>query len=261
MKKLLLVAISTAACALSASPVGNPASPMMYKSGVTGEEEGELSFRAGYLGDFVTHRKVRIKDQPKNVKETSKFKRNFHGVEGVFNFNERIDILGRIGYANHTLFSPTTSLKAKTKYALAYGIGVRADVYEMDNIAFAVHGNYSRDSSKIKKATTVMGVSPLTGKCKLHDKTWDVGATVTQQMDNIAPYLGVQYTKNRTLVDINQAAFDGGSIFTSKTKFKNRKNLGVVAGVGMVYNEKASLNLEGRFLQETAFGVSAQFRF
>ena len=263
MKKLLLVAISTAACALSASPVGNPASPMMYKSGMSEQEAGDLSFRAGYLGDFVTHRKVQIKDQ-KPSKKSAKFKKNFHGVEGVFNFSDQIDILGRVGYANHTLFSPATQLKAKTKYALSYGIGIRAAVHEMDNISFAVHANYARDSSKIKKIA-YPGLLPISsGKNKFHDKTWAVGATVSQQMDNVVPYVGVQYTKNRMLVNgfspyqVNNDVMD---MTSNSVKLKNRKNIGVIAGVGMLYNEKASLNLEGRFLQETAFGVSAQFRF
>ena len=164
------------------------------------------------MGDCVSHRNIKLKDQPKEDKSTTKFKRNFHGVEGVFSFSDQIDILGRVGYANHTLFERSTGLKVKTKYALAYGVGIRAAVHEMDNVV---------------------------------------------------PYVGVQYTKNRMNLNLDPpvVASLASATLGNPIKFKNRKNIGVIAGVGMLYNEKASLNLEGRFLVETAFGVSAQFRF
>lgn len=257
MKKLLLVVISTAACALTASPVGNPASPSMYKSGVTSQEQSDFSLRAGYLGDFVTHRKLQAKSTGHSNKETAKFKRNFNGLEATFNFNDRIDIVGRLGYANHTFLAPENAYRFKTRNDLSYGIGARGAVFEMDNYTVSVHGHYSRDNSTINKFMAAGGqvVNVKSQKVKLRDKTWTVGATVSQQMDNITPYAGVQYVKNR--LSFSKAAVNGQPLMGQK----NRKEFGAVAGVGLVHNEKASLNLEGRFINETAIGVSGQMRF
>lgn len=257
MKKLLLVVVSTATCALSASPVGNPASPSMYKSGVTSQEQSDFSLRAGYLGDFVTHRKLQQKATGHKNKDTAKFKRNFNGVEATFNFNDRIDIVGRVGMADHTFLAPNNAYRFKTRNDLSYGIGARGAVFEMDNYTVSVHGHYSRDNSTINKLSIAGGdnANVKSQKVKLRDKTWTVGATVSQQMDNITPYAGVQYVKNR--LSFSQPNVGGQALVGQK----NRKEFGAVAGVGLIHNEKASLNIEGRFINETAVGVSAQMRF
>ena len=268
MKKILLLAITTAACALSASPVGNPASPNMHRD-ADAQGQGELSVRAGYLGDFVSGRKLKAKKRDNNESELTKgfdnMKRTFNGVEATVNVNDTIDVIGRLGYAGHEVKgSKESNLLLKTKPGMSYGIGVRAAVYQVDNTSVAVHGFYSQDNSSVDKIRYAAGGPPeLTGVKKTHgvklrDKTFAVGVTVSQKMENFAPYIGLQYVSNA--ISYSKPKVDGASDLSLESR-KNRKNVGAVVGVSVLHNDRASLNLEGRFINEQAVGLTGQVRF
>lgn len=270
MKKILLLAITSAACALSASPVGNPASANMFRD-PEAKGQGDLSVRFGYHGDFVSERKLQSKKRDSGETGPTvgfdKLKRTFNGVEATANVNDSIEVIGRIGYAGHEVKgSKDSNLMLKTKPGMSYGVGVRAAVYQVDNTSVAVHGFYSQDKSTLDKVRYGSIDLPGTGgesvkkshNIKLRDKSYALGVTVSQKMDNFSPYVGVQYVHNAMNYSIPKVT--GGTPLTLMER-KNRKNVGVVAGVSLLNNERASLNLEGRMINEKALGLSAQVSF
>ena len=262
MKKTLTLAFALVACVLSADPAVNPA--MSMPSQMTEPQISEFSYCVGYMGDFVTNRRMRPRDGDTNFGAKSKFRRAFNGIDAAIKMHDAVDVMGRVGFASHKISSKNSvggDNRYTTQAGFGFGFGVRGKIYEYDNTVISLQGTYSQDQSRIKKESTYQdgtfasAVDLKHTGSKVRDKSFAAGLIASYQMENLVPYVGVQFVKNST--DIKQ----NGTVDPGTYRLKNRKTVGALVGASLMHCDSASLKVEGRFINETALGFLAQYCF
>lgn len=151
--------------------------------------------------------------------------------------------------------------KSKTDNAFAYGLGMKG-TYDLANgwligadAQYLRHQNdYKFSGSATYTDPTMVPPSfsaPLSWKGKLTIQEWQVAPYVAKKMGNLVPYFGVRYSDFRA-----EDKSEG-----EKEKYKADDNFGVFLGTDYKLGENWKLNLEGRFVDETAMSVGATYRF
>lgn len=273
MKKFLALFTGVlAVCGLSANPMGNPADPVIYEDGINITGKSDTAFRLGYIGDFVMDRKLHTKHATPSKTEIAE--KDFNGAELTVNMYDRFDIFGRLGYSSFntrwlaTDISSGTTARVSTRGDFAWALGAKGVVYQWDNTTVAVNGSYAQGNAKIDRAE-VVGAGILNNysylthaasqNIKQRERKWNLGASVGYQIDNLSPYIGLQYVKDKSSFNCDHITV--GSSMPALTKKENRKKIGGVLGFGMTTGKKASFNIEGRFLGELALALTGQARF
>lgn len=80
---------------------------------------------------------------------------------------------------------------------------------------------------------------------------WQIAPYVAKKLGNFIPYFGVKYSDQRLQYKDEDV----------KMKIKAADNFGVFLGTDFKLGDKLSLNLEGRFIDETAMSVGATYKF
>lgn len=155
----------------------------------------------------------------------------------------------------------TGTAKYKGDNALAYGFGMKG-TYDLKNdwlvgcdVQYLRHKNdYKASGSAIiyDDNGTAIGEDTDEWKGEITFYEWHVAPYVAKKFGNFLPYLGVRYSDAR----IKGKDEDGDT-----TKIKADDNFGVFLGTDYKIGENWRLNLEGRFVDETAMSVGATYRF
>lgn len=246
--------------------MGNAWDPLFFEEGVFAQGRSDTTIRWGYIGDFVTDRKQQVRNQ-KSI-ETEIAQRDFNGAEITINLYDRFDLLGRLGYGSYTTrwnVAPETDLKLSTRGDFAWGVGARALLHQWEETSLSVSGSYVWGNAKVQRAETGgMGLdlvgqqSVLNQNVHQREKKWNFGAMIGHQIENFTPYFGLQYIQDKTYFKESIALADQTLTLPS---FSSRKKIGTVVGIGLTAGKKASLNLEGRFINESALTITGQARF
>ena len=94
-------------------------------------------------------------------------------------------------------------------------------------------------------------VFPSKGKVTLQE--WQVGPFVGYKTMNFTPYAGVKYSDVRLKFKAEDVAY--------KSKFKADDHFGAFVGLTYEVIPQLKLNLEGRFIDETALNFNVIFKF
>lgn len=267
VKKFLALLTGTlAVCGLSANPMGNAADPVTYEDGISVVGKSDTAFRVGYIGDYVVDRNLHIKHTPHSKSELAM--KDFQGAEFTVNMYDRFDVLGRVGYSQYNTRWRTgtagDTARVSTRSDFAWALGAKAVLYQWDNTTFSVGGSYVQGNAKVDRAEITGGTGTPSlmhvsdSNVKQRERKWNVGATMGYQCESFAPYIGIQYIKDK--VTFNKSSIADPSI-TLPTKLENRRKLSAALGVGILAAKKASLNIEGRFIGESAVTLTGQARF
>ena len=266
MKKFLALLTGTlAVCGLSANPMGNAADPVIYEDGMSEAGKSDTAFRVGYIGDYVVDRNLQNKKS--TYRKTEIAQKEFQGIEATVNLYDRFDVFGRVGYSDYNTrwrtSTPGSTARVSTRTDFAWALGAKAVLYQIDNMTMSVGGSYVQGNAKVDRAeitgaatNELMHVSA--DSIKQRERKWNVGATVGYQVDTFSPYIGLQYIKDKTTFNKDAVTIVPIAL---PSKLENRRKLSAVIGVGMLAAKKASLNLEGRFIGESAITLSGQARF
>jgi len=84
---------------------------------------------------------------------------------------------------------------------------------------------------------------------------WHIAPYIAKKLGNFVPYLGVRYS------DLRQNYKVVLEDESSKIKFKADDNFGVFVGTDFKITDTWKLNLEGRFVDETAMSLGATYKF
>jgi len=156
-------------------------------------------------------------------------------------------------------FAATAKYKGDT--AFAYGFGMKG-TYDLKNdwlvgcdVQYLRHKNDYKASATLvvyDDAGTNIGedIEEWKGEMTLYE--WHVAPYIAKKLGNFVPYLGVRYSDARL-----NAKDEGGD----KAKVKADDNVGVFVGTDYKLGDSWKLNLEGRFIDETAMSVGATYRF
>ncbi|PIV11967.1 MAG: hypothetical protein COZ98_05450 [Candidatus Omnitrophica bacterium CG_4_8_14_3_um_filter_43_15] len=152
-------------------------------------------------------------------------------------------------------------LKYETETAFAWGLGATVLLKEFNNgIRIGIDGRYRQVEPDIDKLTLNsvsyspgdVGISNLSAKYK----EWQVALGISKEFGQFVPYGGIKYND----VEASMKATILGT--TYKTDDINSDGVvGIFVGCDFLPTKNLSIGVEGRFIDETAFTVSANYRF
>jgi opacity protein-like surface antigen len=258
-KKLILLGLTVLLCsplAAYAASIGDPQTQGQFKFGIGLDQEfmfkRDIKFKSAsfelYPGEEVTNSE--IKDM---------YRTTIKGSFGIFDF---LDVYVKLGTAKYKgemglEYRGVTeeSDKFKTKWGFAYGGGLKG-AYTFKN-GFLVGGDLQYLTHKQKADTTWTDETTGEGgtvEGKATFQEWHVAPYVGWKIQNVTPYLGLKYSDVRVKV---KPEGDGGEW----VKFKADDKVGVFGGISYEVIKNLKLNLEGRFIDETALSLSLTYKF
>jgi len=152
-------------------------------------------------------------------------------------------------------------LKYETETAFAWGLGATVLLKEFNNgIRIGIDGRYRQVEPDIDKLTLNsvsyspgdVGISNLSAEYK----EWQVALGISKEFGQFVPYGGIKYND----VEASMKATILGT--TYKTDDINSDGVvGIFVGCDFLPTKNLSIGVKDRFIDETAFTVSANYRF
>ena len=260
-----------------ASEIGNPgAVNTLHGKGVFSlKEDRNVPIEASVDVDFILNRDLTAGDVTKTALRTSEW---YFLKIGYTMFN-RIEPYVRLGGAHlkarWTDTDTGTQVAMDTSSGFAWGLGIKTLVYEFKspNIKLICDGSYR---------TTKL--DPYKGYIDSHETTitktasrfvireWQaalLASTETPLPDmfnyfedlkkyKLSPYAGIKYSEISGRLRMFET--DTGAIY-HPDNIKADKNIGIVVGCDLVGDDYVSLNIEGRFIDETAVSTGLAVLF
>ena len=231
-----------------AAPVGNIAAPAVLKKGVVmQDQQGEYGIIASYETDITYDRNL------KNQNSDTEFL-FFGGKVGVLLMDRFIGygVFGS-GIANQVFTFSDLNVKWATEYDLVWGVGGTIMAYEtkieqMGNgiLRVGLDGRYRQAHLDVEDANQ----SP-----SYEFSEWQAALAVAYQIEQFIPYVGVKYSDaaGDATATLNGTAY--------KIDFENDDNVGIFVGGDYLIDDSVMINLEGRFIDESALSAGATIRF
>lgn len=254
MKKLWILGLVTiflsAYSMASAAPVGNPAKPIL--------EKGNTSFKVGTELDFVTQRDLDVSGEDVAIENL-----NWYGAKISYVLADKVEPYVLLGAANGK-FSDKYSgvdLKLETETAFAWGLGATVLLKEFDNgIRLGIDAKYRQVEPDINKLTlnnveyTIPSGSVTNVSAEY--KEWQVALGISKELGQFVPYGGIKYND----VEASLKTTISGTTYTTDN-INSDGVVGIFVGCDFLPTKNLSIGVEGRFIDETAFTVSANYRF
>jgi len=266
MKRLLfyVVCIVVLASTISsyAMPVGNIGAPGTLKKGlIIKDENSKFGFILGAEVDLNSDRNMKHQ-----AKDTEYF---FYGGKAGVTIADKAFVYGLVGgaEADQKYKISSDQVEWDTKTDLAWGVGGTAVIYEKD-VQYADNKAILRVGIDGKYRSSDLGVDKVKVNDEIYNSTdarltekkyncdeWQVALGVSYQFDTFSPYAGVKYS------DASGSAKAMVSGQSYQYDFNPKSNFGIFAGLDVLAFDSLSVNLEGRFIDETAFSAGTTLRF
>ncbi len=230
-----------------ATPAGDPADPVLLK--------GTYPIKAEGIVDFMFGRDFDLSG------DDSKIKGQWYLGKISVSLKEAIDIYGLLGTAALKVDGWTAEdYTLESDLALAWGGGLKMVLYETEEygegtLRVTFDSNcrvYEPGIETVKKSGA--DVSDVTKK-EFKYLEWQASLGVSYSLLQYTPYLGVKYSDCEAKLRID----DHGTIHEARPNSKDV--VGVFVGIDYLFNENFALNLEGRFIDETALNVGLKISY
>ena len=246
-----------------------------YAASVGGAETvGQGEFSIGLDQEFVFDRDMKFYKTSfpitpgKRLMEIDKIYRSMLKASyGVF---DNLDIYVKLGVADfkatrkwYSLMDPTWEQareKCKGKNAFAYGVGFKGTYIMEDGWLIGMDIQYLRHKNNYTESFVIIG-DAYTGSGKATFQEWHFAPYIAKRIGDFLPYLGGKYSDLRVRSKNNVSWGEEPPVWSARTKDKADNNFGVFAGIDYSLGERWKLNIEGRFLDETAVSAGATYRF
>ncbi|MFC1807211.1 hypothetical protein ACFL0T_02455 [Candidatus Omnitrophota bacterium] len=263
MRRILAITISFififTATAAYAAPIGNPSLPTMLKKGIFFKDENSTF---GLLvipeADFTLDRKL-DKGKEKHIY-------SFYGSRAGIVMADRFFVYGLGGAAEAKQkfeVSSGNEIEWKTEMGASWGVGAAILLYQKDitirdkaTLSIGIDGKYRSSDLDVEEVIRNGASNSATASGLKYDyDEMQVAAGISVQFDQFIPYGGVKYadTNGEAAATINGVRY--------VQDFEPEYNFGVFAGMDIIINDSFAVNVEGRFKDETAVGVSGIVRF
>lgn len=261
MKKIaiIFVAILVTASPLFAASVTDATKPL-----------GHMKWLISAEDNYIYNRKM---EQPESH-STFKFeKANQIYGKAALGLTPYFNVYTKLGVSNcGTIKDNNTAigndLEIETKYGFLWGLGLSgAKDFFGNGIKLGVDVQFNSWQSDVDKVKSVNGESVSGSKGTI--KNYEVQGTpfISKKFDfpdsNLAftPYLGVKFSYFRTATDDDVAYTLGGVDKKDTWTIKGKDNVGIVVGTDLEFAERWALQVEGRFIDETAITAGASYKF
>ena len=261
MKRLIFLSLAVFLClpeAVYATSIGGP------------ETQGKNKLGLGFDTAYVFNRDLSFKksDNLPSTWQITDAEAN-KGYEETFKISygllEWLDVYARLGVTIYgakanVYLSGVNALSDKigVQPAFAWGFGVKGSYPVANNWLVGCDLQYFRsnhDAKETEYLTSGGGSVSTTYKSTLVQE-WQVAPFIAYKIGSFVPYLGARYSDAR--INLKSPA-DAG--WTDNNKYAAKYNAGVFLGTDYKIGNHWKLNLEGRFVDETAFSAGATYRF
>lgn len=207
-------------------------------------------------------------------------------LKGTLGFHPNVDMFVKLGMASansEAMFKepgyPDEKFEFEDDWDFAWGIGVKAKIFETPGgLRFMADGQYL--SYKVDGDVKVDGkdldqvileefrlwdpMATFSSDSKIEIKEWQVALYVNQTFGNFSPYAGIKYSDFEIDLEI-----DGSGQFLGDPYFLKMEgnaeaddNFGIFLGTDIyIIPNQLSVNIEARFIDETAGTIGVNYRF
>lgn len=265
---------------LQALPLGNPWDASLYTEGAVWCPESvpcpkwcdDLSYRAGYYGDFVNDRHLRSRTETGEIRETNI---RTNALMLVLNAYERAEVFVTIGASR---FALQTSEKVflppgqdveflETETDLSLSLGGRVTLWKCGNLGIGAEAQYFTAQPKLNflQDTGNPNLTYLDGeKFKYREFQFGVGASYCVCLSNsmVLPYIGLTLSGARVeMGQVHLANIPDSDDEDILYDLETTQNVGWAVGFTFLTAGRCGITLEKRFFDERAFTINAQVRF
>jgi hypothetical protein len=251
-KIVFAVTVVIFTCSLaSAAPVRVPSNVFRADS-VIDEMDGKLLMGVGAEYDHVD--KIKFKESQQA---------NYDSASGLISltYDKKYSVYGTFGDMLGFEFSDTDGDKANFDDSFMWGAGANGVILEHEGYQLFADGSYTAtvdmdvnkltvDSMVFTKADFIPGAS-ATGKLE----EWQVALGVAKDFEWIKPYAGAIYLDSK----VSAEASSGSNSISASVK--NKDKVGVFVGVQINPIKGLGINIQGRFIDETAVMGSVTYQF
>lgn len=289
MKKLFTLIVAVLApLGLMALPLGNPIEPSLLTKGVFScclyPFQGDpglwdvWGLKIGYYGDFVWNRHMHFTDLEDRPRSKREIQIETDAACIALNFWNRLDLFCTLGGTEIFLIRPNGVFNqggiANERVALttntdfAWSGGLRATLWECRCFGLGAEVQYAHArpqffSMRIEDFIP-FDLKPLRAHIDYHE--WQVGVGAAYRINmpwrgvSLVPYAGVKWA--HAVMRVDRPILNLTSTLSYQlSDYENEKDFGGVVGFTLVGCQRASLGLEGRFLDEKALHIDFHFRF
>jgi len=253
--------------------------PLSYGASIGGAEtQGQGKFSVGVDSTYIFEKKLNFKsasglapgDEIENAEINKAYQVTLKTSYGIL---DNLDAYIKLGVADYTLKDETynggvktAESKANTDFGPIYGLGLKG-VYRFNSGYYSRNKfqsdwlndwmigcdlQYLRSQHKAKREEN----SNSTKYKSFVVQEWHIAPYIAKKINNFTPYFGIRYSDMR--VNIKKPADSGWS---DNDKYEADENFGIFLGTDYKVGENLNLNLEGRFLDETAGSFSCNYQF
>jgi len=204
----------------------------------------------------------RDNDRPINFKIDKGYNALGKVSYGVFNF---MDIYIKLGVANYDFRGDvyvrdikSVEEKLSTGTSFLYGAGFKLAQELKKGWIIGCDTQYLTSDHKLdfRAINVTSGAVTIAKYFDLRMQEWQVAPYIAKKIADFTPYFGVRYSDLR----LSQKNPDDPRRWDSLI-FCADCNVGVFTGIDWNFRKSFKLNVEGRFIDETAISVSAAYRF
>ena len=242
--------------------------PFIEAASIGGAEtQGQGNWSAGIGLESVFDRDMKLKSisasgtQISEAKFDEMYRMDAKISYGIF---DNLDIYVKLGVADFETeekWTNTTPEKGTimndAQNDFMYGAGLKGTVALKDNWLLGADIQYLRHRNKydgrINNETDPSDSENISGKMTVYE--WHVAPYISKKLDNFIPYLGVKYSDVRVKDNYNTSSG------TVEEKRKADDNVGIFVGTDYAINDNWNINLEGRFIDETALSFGVTYKF
>ena len=109
------------------------------------------------------------------------------------------------------------------------------------------------------------GATSATYSAESESTMWELALSISKQFEQFLPYAGVKYADRKIDVASTFTGLDGSGTtvgsMEEKYTFKPEDTIGIFVGTDYNVTENLTLNVEGKFVNETAIAFGASYKF
>lgn len=252
---IILIALAFVASPLFAAGITDSTQPLGHmKASVTAEY------------DHVFNKDI------KTVEDRTKFdleKINQFYAKAAVGLTPYFNVYGKLGISDGGEIDTVNrdnllSVKVDTDYGLLWGVGLSGAKEITDGWKLGLDAQFNSTKLDADKVTfNGDSTTGVTGDIKNHELQITPFITKKFPFDqwSISPYVGCAVNYFWTQTDRTLKYSQGGTEYSEGWALKSEDNVGIVVGADFAFAEKWAMQLEGRFIDETAMSVGASYRF
>lgn len=233
-----------------AAPVDVPTKIQGLEGNIFNDKELGIGLSIAAEADFLSSRKLDMADYWSGG--TSKVKGQFYTSKIILTIINKFDIYGIFGRAGNLESKDAEGGGFEPKDKLTWGVGLSVPIYEWKNYGIKLFADgkyravnnidYNSNSPSYGGSYTIP--SP---KFLVDWQEWQVAFGAAKKFKYFLPYLGIKYSDFRE--------------FSGDMTNRSSNIVGIFVGCAITPIRAFSIDLQGRFIDETAFTAKATYKF